>query len=180
MTSKETSQFGNKSPAPNPLLKTALSAGWKRVVTLRGYVGETTDYGVEIYPELSSAPFMVIPIVDIMHVSTPADPLEPSTLLVREDGKVIFRADVGGDQMPDLSVATAAHIFEVVARKQKGPAGTAACASSHCGNFHPASDAYSSCYNLCQCLNETDNSAWTCVKEAASSSWDAKATRRVR
>jgi hypothetical protein len=148
-----------------------------QVVTLRGYVGETTNYGVEIYPELSLSPLMVIPIADIIHVDTPADPLEPSTLLVREESRATLRADVGGDQMPDLSVATAAQIFAAVAPKQKGPAGTAKCMSSLCDKFDSRTDAFSSCANLCKCLNESDNSVWKCVREAASSSWDAKIPR---
>lgn len=175
---KGTSQIGTKSPAQNPILKAALSAGCKRLVTLHGFVGESTDSGVALYPDLSLSPVMVIPVGDIVHVHTPADPLEPATLFVRDDSRATFRAEVGGDQMPDLPVATAAHIFAVAVSKRQGVAGTSACASALCGKFSPTSDAYSSCYNLCQCLNETDNPVWKCVSEAAGSSWDTKATRR--
>ena len=156
---KGTSQIGTKSPAQNPILKAALSAGCKRLVTLHGFVGESTDSGVALYPDLSLSPVMVIPVGDIVHVHTPADPLEPATLFVRDNSRATFRAEVGGDQMPDLPVATAAHIFAVAVSKRQGVAGTSACASA-LWKFSPTSDAYSSCYNLCQCLNETDNPVW--------------------
>lgn len=174
-----------QAPRQNPLTRAVTSPG-RQLTTFHGYIGETTSEGTTVFLDIKLSTWVVIDRDDLVHVQSPDDDTRPATIFVRQDATAELRtrvdmAAVGLLATPDLPAGQALPDAGPVALapQRPGPQGTSRCASQHCSDFAPWTDAYSSCHQLCQCLNETDNPWWRCVAEAARSSWRQQATARA-
>ena len=130
------------NPALNPLVEDLLAQGAGKVLTLGGYVGQTSDDHIRLYADLSLRKYVEIAQADIIRIVETRDRPEQPTIVyfkITAEVKYVQEASFKADQAV-AAMAAACHGYGTdsnatgVAAQQTGGGGIPSLCVMNCGS----------------------------------------------